>query len=385
MADDRGLSTRAVHAGGPLAEPGGSIVTPIAQTTTFFSQARPGGEVRYTRYGNNPNHEAVAEKIAALEETEAALVVGSGMAAAALTLLSFAGSGDHIVAAQELYGGTLDLLRNELPRYGIETTFTAGSRTWRASLTPESRLLYAETLSNPLLNMADVAALGALARERGIPLIVDSTFTPPVMFQPARHGADVVLHSATKYLSGHSDVTAGVVAGPKAIIEEVRGRMKCFGSVLDPHATWLLERGLKTLAVRVERQSTTALELAQRLREHPAVTRVHYPGLPEHPDHDRAAELFGNGFGGMLSIVLVGGDDVAVRTLQRLRLFRDAPSLGGVESLASMPRYTSHAALSREERHALGIADGFIRLSVGLEDVDDLWADLVGALVEEET
>jgi cystathionine beta-lyase/cystathionine gamma-synthase len=384
MADDRGLSTRAVHAGAPRAEPGGSVVTPIAQTTTFFSQARPGGEVRYTRYGNNPNHEAVAEKIAALEETEAALVVGSGMAAVALTLLSFAGNGDHIIAGRELYGGTLDLLKNELPRYGIETTFTAGSRTWRASLTPQSRLLYTETLSNPLLNVADLEALGALARERGIPLVVDATFTPPVMFQPARHGADVVLHSATKYLGGHTDVTAGVVAGPKAIVEEVRHRMKRFGSVLDPHATWLLERGLKTLAVRVERQSATALELAQRLREHPAVAKVHYPGLTEHPDHERAAALF-DGFGGMLSLVLAGGDDAALRALQRLQLFRDAPSLGGVESLASMPRHTSHAALSREERHELGIDDGFLRLSVGLEDVDDLWVDLASALIQEET
>lgn len=375
MAREQGPSTRAVHAGSPPPEAGAPLVRPIYPSTTFYTGRSPVGEVLYTRYGNNPNHVGLGERLAALEGTEAALVVGSGMAAIAMTLLSFAGAGDHIVAARELYGGTLDLLTNELPRYGVQTSFIATDRAWRSSLRTRTRLLYVEAMSNPLLRIPDLPGLAKVAAERGIPLVVDATFTPPVRFRASEHGADVVLHSATKYLGGHSDVTAGVVAGPAEVVDEVRTRMKRLGAVLDPHATWMLERGLKTLAVRVERQCATAQEIAQRLARHRRVAAVHYPGLETHPDHQRAAELFGS-FGSMLGVVVEGGDDAALDVLGRLDLVSVAPSLGGVESLASMPRFTSHAHLSAVERRQLGIDDGFIRLSIGIEDVDDLWADL---------
>ncbi len=375
MAREQGSSTRAVHAGSPPPEAGAPIVRPIYPSTTFYTGRSPEGEVLYTRYGNNPNHIALGARLAALEGTEAALVVGSGMAAIAMTLLSFTGAGDHIVAARELYGGTLDLLSNELPRFGVQTTFVASERSWRSSLRARTRLLYVEALSNPLLRVADLPGLAKLATERGIPLVVDATFTPPVWFRAAEHGADVVVHSATKYLGGHSDVTAGVVAAPEDVVEEVRARMKRFGSVLDPHATWMLERGLKTLAVRVERQCATAQELAKRLSTHPRIAAVHYPGLESHPDHERAKELFGS-FGSMLGVVVAGDDDAALDVLSRLELVSVAPSLGGVESLASMPRFTSHAHLSRDERRRLGIEDGFIRLSIGIEDLEDIWEDL---------
>ncbi len=379
MAHREGLSTRAVHAGAEPPRPGAPVVRPIVESTTFFSDPEDTGDVRYTRYANNPNHVGLGERIAALEGTEAALVVASGMAAISMTLLTFAGSGDHVVAARELYGGTFDLLRNELPRYGIETTFMSGEREWRSALTPRTRLLYAETLSNPLLRLADLPMLRAVAAERGIPLVVDATFTPAPTLCSAAAGADVVLHSATKYLGGHTDVTAGVVAGPAAVVEEVRTRVKRLGGVLDPHATWLLERGVKTLVLRVERQNATALEIARRLERHGTVAAVHYPGLPSHADHERARSML-RGFGAMLGVVVAGGDEAALRVMRGLRIVRVAPSLGGVESLASMPRFTSHAGLSAEERLAAGIEPGFIRLSVGIEDVDDLWRDLGTAL-----
>lgn len=373
------MSTRAVHAGESPAVPGEPVVTPIAQTTTFYSAFPPGDEVRYTRYANNPNHQALARRLAALEGTESALVLGSGMAAIALTLLSLARAGEHVVAARGLYGGTLDLLENELPRFGIAVSFVTHEDEWREAIRPETRLLYVESMSNPLLRVPDLDGLAALARAHGLPLVVDATFTPPPVLRAAEHGAELVLHSATKYLGGHSDVTAGVVAGSAEAVERVRERVKRLGAVLDPHATWLLERGVKTLAVRVERAAANAMELARRLEGHHGVVAVHYPGLGSHPDHERAASLF-SGFGAMVGVEVRGGDEAAVRMLQHLQLIRVAPSLGGVESLASMPRDTSHAKLSAAERRALGIEDGFVRLSIGIEDVDDLHADLDSAL-----
>lgn len=373
-----GPSTIGVHAGSPEPEPGAPVVTPVTRSATFFNPEE-GGELRYGRYGNTPNHVAVATKLAALEGTEAALPLGSGMAAISLALLAFAGSGDHIVAAGALYGGTHVLLSRELPRLGIETTFVHAGRRWRDALRTETRALYLEIPVNPTLAVPDPRPLAELARERGIPLIVDATFATPVNFRPTEHGADVVVHSGTKYFGGHSDLVAGVVAGPDAVVEEVRHRLKAFGPNLDPQALWLLERGLKTLAVRMDRHNANGLRIARWLQEHPAVEKVHYPGLPSHPDHAVASELF-SGFGGMLGMEVRGGDGVALDVMKRFRLIRMAPSLGGVESLASMPRFTSHAAMSAEERHALGIDDGFIRLSIGIEDAPDLEDDLAGAL-----
>ncbi|HEX6938541.1 MAG TPA: aminotransferase class I/II-fold pyridoxal phosphate-dependent enzyme [Longimicrobiales bacterium] len=377
-----GLSTRAVHAGNPAREPGAPVVTPIVPSATFYNEPEPVGEVRYTRYGTNPNHRVLAEKLAALEGAEAAIAVGSGMAAMALALLALCRAGDRIVASRALYGGTATLLTRDLPRLGIETTFVERAEQWAEAIRPGTRVLLTEIPVNPTLRVPDVRPLARLSAERGIPLVVDATFATPVNFRPIEHGATVVVHSATKFLGGHSDVTAGVVAGPAGVIGEVREKLKSFGAVLDPHAAWLLERGLKTLAVRVRQQNANASALADWLTAHPAVAAVHYPGLASHPDHAVAAELF-DGFGGMVSFVVRGGDEAAVRVLGRLRIPSVAPSLGGVETLVSMPRYTSHAALSREERHALGIDDGFIRMSVGVEDFADLRDDLAQALEPE--
>ena len=378
-SDRRGRSTLAVHAGAPAHRPGEPVVAPLVSSATFYNEVEPEGEVQYGRYGNTEGHRRMGVRLAALEGAESAMVVGSGMAAISLAILTFAGSGDHVVAADTLYGGTRTLLTRELPRLGIETTFVDAHGPWRSALRQNTRLLYAEVPVNPTLRVPDLRPIGRLAQERGIPLVVDATFATPINFRPIEAGADVVIHSGTKYMGGHSDLVAGVMAGPKAMMAEARERLKSFGPSLDPHALWLLERGLKTLAVRVRAQNQTALSLARWLEAQPGVEAVHYPGLESHPDHAVAAELF-DGFGGMLGFVVRGGDDAARAVMERLELVSVAPSLGSVESLASMPRYTSHAAMSAEERRAAGIADGFIRLSVGVEDEADLRADLEAAL-----
>ena len=380
----RGLSTRAVHAGEAEPRPGESVVTPVAQTSTFFTDPVPEGEVLYTRYGTNPNHLVVGRKLAALEGAEAGLVLASGMAAEAMAVLAFAGaaaSRNHIVAQAELYGGTVGLFKHDLPALGIETTFV-DDEAWEAAIRPETALVYAELPVNPTLRIPDFPRIAEVARRHALPLLVDATFATPINFRPLEHGATLSIHSATKYLGGHSDLTAGAVAGSAADVERVRQKMKAFGGVLDPHATWLLERGMKTLALRIERQNANALGLAAWLEGHAAVAKVLYPGLPSHPDHERAKRLL-DGFGGMLGMVVRGGDEAALRICTRLRLMRAAPSLGGVDTLVSMPRYTSHVALSPEQRHAAGIDDGFVRISVGIEDLADLRADLAQALALE--
>lgn len=378
----RGVSTRAVHAGSAASRAGESVVTPIHQTATFFSDPVPEGEVRYTRYGTNPNQLAIQEKLCALEGAEDAVVLASGNAACALALLACVGSGGHIVAQRELYGGTTRLLTRELPRLGIRTTFVPGGTGWAQALEPDTAALLMEVPVNPTLRVPDIGDAAAVARSRAVPLIVDATFATPVNFRPLEHGADLVFHSATKYLGGHSDLTAGVVLGGADRIAEVREKLKSFGPVLDPHAIWLLERGVKTLAVRVGRQNENGIAVARWLERHPAVACVHYPGLPAHPDHERASRLF-DGFGGVVSMVVRGGDDAALSVLGRLRLMRVAPSLGGVETLVSMPRFTSHAGLTPDERRAAGIDPGFVRLSLGIEDAADLIADLEHALEPE--
>ncbi|MFO7894736.1 MAG: PLP-dependent aspartate aminotransferase family protein [Longimicrobiales bacterium] len=377
--DRSGPSTKAVHAGSPAPRPGDPVVAPLVSSATFYNAVEPEGEVLYGRYANTEAHRRLSRRIAALEHAEEALVCGSGMAAVSLAILTFAGAGDHLVAADSLYGGTRVLLTRELPRLGIETTFVDPNADWAEALRPETRLLYMEAPVNPTLRVPDPRPVAAVARERGIPLLMDATFATPINFRPVEHGVDVVIHSATKYLGGHSDLVAGVLVGSRPHMEATRERLKSFGPNLDPHAIWLLERGLKTLAVRVERQNATAGRLAAWLAAQPAVETVHYPGLGTHPDHATAAELF-DGFGGMLGFVVRGGDPAAVRVMERLRIVAVAPSLGGVESLASMPRYTSHAAMTAEARHQAGIDDGFIRLSVGVEDAPDLEADLEQAL-----
>jgi cystathionine beta-lyase/cystathionine gamma-synthase len=373
-------ATIAVQTPGADRSPGSPVVPPIVQSATFYWADPSDGELVYTRWTNNPNQIEVAEKVAALEGMEAALALGSGMGAIASTLLALTRQGDHIAASSLLYGGTHTLLASELPLRGVETTFVDPVEgDWEAALRPETRVVYLELPTNPSLRVPDPRPVVELAHARGITVVADVTFASPVNFRGAEVGIDVVVHSATKYLGGHADIIAGVVAGPRKIVDAVHRVSKFYGAVLDPHAAWLLDRGMRTLDVRVRRHNENAQKVAEWLSTQDAVARVDYPGLPSHPDHEVAKALM-DGFGGMVSFVLKGGGPAADRFVSALRIALAAPSLGGVETLVSQPRYTSHVGLSEAEREASGVPDGFVRLSIGIEDASDLIADFEQAL-----
>jgi cystathionine beta-lyase/cystathionine gamma-synthase len=378
-----GFSTRAIH-GDPEARPEWSpVVTPLYQSSTFTNPVGSTAEVLYTRYGNNPNQINVAKRLALLEGAEAAIFVASGMGATALAHLAVLRPGDHLLSSEWIYGGVHRLFAQEFGRLGIDVTFVTPlePRTWKRALKKNTRALFVETPTNPLLRIIDLVPIAALCKAEGLALVVDSTFATPLNFRPLEHGADVVIHSATKYLNGHSDVVAGAVAGTESVIEEVRKLMQVWGQALDPMAAWLIERGMKTLAVRVERQNHTALQVAEWCGKQPQFAAVHYPGLSSHPDHEDAQRIM-NGFGGMLGLELKGGARAAERFLRALTIAAHAPSLGGVETLVSEPRLTSHANLSSEDRARAGIPDGFLRFSIGLEDADDILADFAQALAQ---
>ena len=378
--DTAGPSTRAVHAGDPAHAARGPVVNPIVLSTTFFSEPGGEGEVLYARYGNGPGQRALEARLAALEGAEDSVALGSGMAAIACALLGFVGAGDHIVATEAIYGGTQALLDRELSRLGIETTYVDFfSPGWTDALRPNTRVVYGEWPSNPLSRVADPGPIARAARAHGAVTIVDATFASPINFRPLEHGVDLVMHSATKYLGGHSDVTAGVVSGSREHTAAVRQRARVWGPMLDGHAAWLLERGIKTLSVRMERHNRNGLEVARWAEGRPGVARVHHPGLESHPDHETARRVLG-GFGGMMGLELAGGGAAADRFVAALRLAKVAPSLGGVETLVSEPRFTSHAGLTPQGREAAGIRDGFIRFSLGIEDAADIIADIDGAL-----
>lgn len=384
-SEEPGLSTLGVHAGAGPSRPGDPVVPPLVQSATFHG-GRKDDALLYSRYGNNPLQRLVAAKVAALEGTQDALVLGSGMGAISSTILALTEAGDHIVASKHLYGATLELLEVELPRRGVTTTFVDPDRpdAWVEALEDRTRLLYLESPTNPTLRVFDPREAVAAGKTRGVPVVMDATFATPVNLRPAGLGVDVVVHSATKYLGGHSDVIAGVVAGSTRVIDAVTTMMKRYGAAADPHMVWLLDRGLRTLDVRVRRHNDNALAVARFLEGRPEVVRVMYPGLESHPDHARARELFDAGAGGMVSFVVRGGADAADRVMDALELIHVAPSLGGVESLVSQPRYTSHRAMDAAQREALGIPDGFLRLSVGIEDARDLVGDLGRALARVE-
>jgi len=353
---------------------------PIVQSATFFWGSPADGEVLYTRHGNNPNQELLGKKVAALEGMEAGAPLASGMGATAMTLLALTQAGDHVVASSYLYGATYALLKDELPRRGVTTTFVDPERGgWAEAIRPETRVVMLETPTNPTLRVVDPRPIVELAHARGIRVVMDATFASPVNLNPGDLGVDVVIHSATKYMGGHSDLIAGLVAGPRDLVTEIVRMTRLYGPTLDPYAAWLLDRGLRTLDMRVKRHNENALDLARWFERQPQVDRVLYPGLESHPDHALARELL-RGFGGMLSIVLRGGGDAADRFAAALQLAFVAPSLGGVETLVSQPRYTSHLALTAAEREAQGISDGFVRISVGVEDVEDLRADFARGL-----
>ena len=382
-------STRCVHAGSEPAPAHGAVVTPVYQTSTFLLDdetydAIVAGRGRegliYSRYAN-PSQRVVQAKIAALEGAEDALVFSSGMAAISSAVAALTDAGDHVLASRDLYGGTQTLFRDHLPRWGRSASFVdlRDPAAVTAAIRPETKLLYAETLSNPTLRVADLPALGALAKRRGLRFVVDSTFATPLGCHPLDHGADLVVHSASKYLNGHSDLIAGAVAGSKEVVDLVWPHLKLLGGCLDPHACFLLERGIKTLAVRMRAHAEGARAVAEALEAHPQVQQVLYPGLPSHPDHALAQRLLRNP-GGMVSFVVQGGDPAALRLCRALQVSKEATSLGGVETLVSLPFNTSHVAMSAEDRAAAGIVPGMVRLSVGIEDPADLIADLVAAL-----
>jgi cystathionine beta-lyase/cystathionine gamma-synthase len=369
-----------VH-GGKSPATGEPVVTPLVQSVNFVEEVGASDGLRYPRYGNMPNAEHLQRRLAVLEGAEAALVLGSGMGALACGLLALLRPGDHLLASEWIYGGARRLFAEEFPRLGIGVTMVdpTGSRAWRKHLRRETRALFLESPSNPACRVIDMGPLRRLAGGEGVALVVDSTFASPINFRPMEHGADVVIHSATKYLNGHNDVLGGVVLGTAPYVEEVRQKMMLWGQAPDPFACWLMERGLKTLDVRVQRQNANAVEVATWLAAHQAVSRVHFAGLATSEDHAIARAQM-SGFGGMLAFELAGGGPAAERLLKRFRLIRNAPSLGGVESIVSEPRFTSHDHLTPEERAAAGIPDGFVRMSVGIEAAADLIADLTGAL-----
>jgi len=376
-----GLSSTAVHGAAARHADWAPVVPPIVQSTTFASPVGSDDEVLYTRYGNNPNQVSLARKYALLEGADDALFVSSGMGATALAHLAVLRPGDHLISSAWIYGGTRKLFDDELGRFGIEVTYVEPDqpRNWRRSMRKHTRAIFIETPTNPTLRVLDVDAVAQAAREHGLALLVDATFASPVNFRPLEHGADVVISSATKYLNGHSDVIAGAVAGTSSFIEEMTRLMRLWGQAIDPHAAWLVERGLRTLAVRVQRHNENGLQVARWAEDHPRVVKVHYPGLESHPDHTIAKATL-DGFGGMVGLEIKGGVRATERFLRRLRLIAHAPSLAGVESLVSEPRLTSHKAMSAAARAEIGIPDGFVRLSCGIEDVEDIIADLDQAL-----
>jgi cystathionine beta-lyase/cystathionine gamma-synthase len=376
------FDTRLIHAGLPQVPLGGAVVTPVFQSAiTHFEGEGDYHDIRYIRLNNTPNHLELHAKLAALEGAEAAVVTASGMAAITTALLTVLRPGDHALFCSTLYGGTHDFVTMDLPGLGIEVDFVdpQDRGAWEAARRENTRLLYLESLTNPLLEVPDLEGAVAFCREHGLVSMVDNTFPSPFNFRPAELGFDLSLHSATKYLNGHSDLVAGAAIGQGELVERVRRKLAHLGGSLDPHACFLLCRGIKTLAVRMRHHNHSALVLARLLTGHGAVASVHHPGLEEHPQHERAARLF-DGASGMLSFELHGGVEAADRMINTLKIPIQAPSLGGVESLVTRPATTSHSGMSAEARAASGIADGLVRVSVGLEDAGDLVADFEAAL-----
>ncbi len=390
MPDARRFATLAVHAGEAGCPATGALDTPIYQSTTFTAASAAemaavyGGEqpgFMYTRYGN-PTIRALEEKMAALEGGEAALATATGMAAISTAILGCVQAGDHVVAAQSLYGGAYDFIRRVLPRLGVDRTFVGMDAVadFEKAVRPNTRLIYFETPSNPVLGILDIAALARLGQARGIPTIMDNTFATPLLQRPLARGVTVVVHSATKYLCGHGDAMGGVIIGPKNYIAELnRDVLRDFGGVISPFNAWLILRGIRTLHVRMPVHCANAQKIAEFLEGHPRVERVNYPGLARHPGHELAGRQM-EAFGAMMSFEVKGGYEAGRRVMDGVRIFARAASLGDTRSLIVHSASTSHAAVPRGERLAMGVSDGLVRLSIGLEAVEDLIEDLGQAL-----
>ena len=376
------IQTQLIHVGEETKAHGGAVALPVFQSATFEHRGdTPYDEIKYARLNNTPNHGVLHEKLARIAGGEAALVAASGMAAITTALLTVLKKGDHLLAQNGLYGGTHSFLACEIADFGIDVDFVPGDEpeAWEKLMRPQTRAIYVETMSNPLLEVADLPSVVAFARSHGLVSLIDNTFASPVNFRPLEMGFDLSLHSGTKYLNGHSDIVAGCVIGACDWVNRIAHRLNLMGGCLDPHACFLLLRGMKTLWLRVQKQNENARALASFLDAHPAVVRVNYPGLSSHPQRDRASALF-DGCGGVLSFEARGDRRVADGIIARLQLPISAPSLGGVETLITRPAQTSHAGLTVAERKAAGISDDLIRVAVGIEASEDLCADFEQAL-----
>jgi len=386
---DFGLSTRCIHAGDTLDERGG-MFTPLYNHSTFgfpdtqsvldVVEGRVEGSL-YTRYGLNPTIQSLEKKLAAIERGEAAWVFSSGMAAESATFLAHCKSGDHIICIGDVYGGTYELLDTNLPGLGITTTFILGNEVNKLSdfIKNNTRIIFFETPTNPSMEVLDIAAIAMVAKKHDVLTVVDNTFATPVNQKPLALNADLVVHSATKYLGGHSDLTGGAVIGPTELLKPIWVWRKNLGQMMAPEVAYLLARSLRTLVVRVNAHNAAAQILAERLVDHPRINKVNYPGLPDFIGYNTAKNQMRE-FGGMISFVINGNAKETADVVDRLKLFTIAPSLGSVESLVTQPITTTHFNLIPEERAKRGIVDSMVRISVGLEDVEDLWADLKQAL-----
>jgi cystathionine beta-lyase/cystathionine gamma-synthase len=376
------LETKLIHAGEPEPRIEGAVSMPIFQSANFeYGNEQDYHSLKYIRLNNTPNHLALHEKLAALENAEAALVTASGMAAISTALLAILAPGGHVLVQSALYGGTHNLVTKDLGGLGLHYDFIdAGDpKSWERQLRPNTRVIYVETIGNPLLQVPEIPAVVEFAKAHKLVSMIDNTFASPVNFRPAEMGFDLSLHSCTKYLNGHSDIVAGAVIGRSEWIAKTKRSLDHFGGSLDPHAAFLLHRGMKTLAVRVKYQNESALKIARFMQQHPAVDRVYYPGLESHPRHAGAREWF-DGFGGMVSFELKGDVEEAQRFMRAVKIPIAAPSLGGVETLITRPATTSHSGMPADERRGQGISDRLIRLSVGIEATEEIIEDFTHAL-----
>lgn len=379
------ISTKSVHAGQYDDPATGALGTPIFQNSTFYlnessykaiEEGRGRDEMIYSRYGN-PSQWSVQEKLSALENAESSIVFSSGMAAISSTLLAILDKGSHVVSSRDIYGGTYNFLYEDLDRYGMSVTFTSpiDIKEIEAAIQENTKVLYFEALTNPLLKIVPIKDIVALGKKYNLRVVIDNTFLTPYNLRPLDLGVDLVVNSATKYLNGHSDLVGGTVSGARKLIDRIWPQMLKNGGSLDPHACFMLERSLKTFALRMRTHNANGLEIANYLESHPRVKRVYYPGLPSHQQYELAKVQLKGKNSGMISFEIEGGDEKAHALIHVLNLPKEATSLGGVESLISLPYNTSQASLTKEQQKAIGINDGLIRLSVGIEDIEDLIAD----------
>ena len=378
------FTTELVHAGEPEPRIEGAVSMPIFQSSTYeYSGEGQYDDIRYIRLNNTPNHKAIQKKLAVIECAESALVTSSGMSAITATLLTFLKQGDHLLSHKSLYGGTASFILEDLPRYGItfdliDTTDPSG---WSMMLKPNTKVIYTETITNPMLEVPELGAIVDFAKENNLISMIDNTFASPVLFSPSELGFDISLHSCTKYINGHSDIVAGAVIGSDKLIKIITSRMNHFGGSLNPGACFLLHRAIKTLELRMIRQSKNAGQIALFLENHPEVLSVNYPGLVSNNSYERAKKYL-SGFSAMVSFEVVGGKTRSIKFMDQLDIAINAPSLGGVETLITLPALSSHSGMDPAERVKAGITDSLIRLSVGIESVDDLITDQDQALIK---